>query len=205
MLPDLRAAALTYGKRGLAVVATTEDEDGIAKVPMSDFYPRFKPEENGSHDWNEAEGLGIVLGRPSGNLAVIDVDDTGLAEFLQSRLSAWERPPLMTMTPRPGLHIWIVEPQSSKPLDLEAHHQGRKCLVQILGGACQAAAPPTPGYRWIDSKAEPIYGQALDVWRRMSLEFGVYYRTATPYSFLRRERSRPPNTAQLREAADVGG
>jgi hypothetical protein len=196
----LADAAAVYGRRGIAVVPLALDEDGHAKVPANDFYPRFRPDGNLHHDWAAAAGLGIVLGSPSGGLAVIDVDDSGLAEYLQRHLAALESPPLMSETPRPGLHVWCVEPTTSPPMDLEVNYQARRCLVQILGAACQAAAPPTSGYRWLN-KHEPFYGTAGAMWNRIAKELGLFYRAATPYSFLRRERSRGPTTAQIREVA----
>jgi hypothetical protein len=193
-------AAAVYASRGIAVVPLVDDEEGKPKAPASDDYPDFKPEDNAAHYWPAAKGLGIVLGRASGNLAVIDVDDSGLGEYLQRHLAGRERPPLMATTPRPGLHVFCVEDRPSKPVDLEVVHQGRRCLVQLLAAGCQVAAVPTRGYTWVDAKSEPLYGDIGACWRRLSLECGLYYRTARPWSFLRRERSRGPTTAQLREA-----
>jgi hypothetical protein len=177
------------------------DEDGFAKVPLDAGYSRFEPQDNVSHHWSRAAGLGIVLGKPSGNLGVIDVDDTGLAEFLLRHLSQVAAPPLMVETARGRLHIYVVEPAPSRSIDLEVHYQGRRCLVQLLATGCQVAAPPTPNYRWLDPKAEPLYGPLGASWHRIAKDLGLFYRGAGRYSFLRRERSRGPTTAQLREAA----
>jgi hypothetical protein len=98
------------------------------------------------------------------------------------------------------LHVYVVETVPSAPVDLEVVYQGRRCLVQLLAAGCVAASPPTAGYRWVDSKAEPQYGNVADCWRRISLDLGLFYREAKPWSFLRRERSRGPSTAMMREA-----
>jgi hypothetical protein len=198
---DFATFAKAYAERRLAVCPLRLDEDGIAKVPLSDFYPRFRREQNTSHDWSTAAGLGIVLGRPSGNLAVVDIDDLGLADYLRRRLSERSDPPLMVRTARDRLHIYVVELSPSKPVDLDVRYSGRRCLVQLLAATCQASAPPTPGYRWLDPEAQPLYGQVADVWRALALELDLPYREAKPWSFLRRERSRGPTTAQLREAS----
>ena len=181
------------------MVPLGQDENGRAKVPLIKFYPRLRPQDNLENDWSLASGLGIVLGRPSGHLATIDIDDPGLAEFLKRHLSQQEVPPLMSETPRPGLHIWCIEPATSAPVDLEVYYQNRRCLVQLLAAACQAAAPPTPGYWWLN-EGEPFYGTAGSVWNRIAKELGLAYRAATPYSFLRNERSRGPTVAEIREA-----
>jgi hypothetical protein len=198
---NFSAFASVYASRHLTVCPLGPDDDGIAKVPLRDEYPRFRPEDNATQDWSQAEGLGIVLGRPSGNLAVIDVDDLGLSDHLLRHLQTRADPPLMVQTARGRLHIYCVETNLSRPIDLEVSHQGRRCLVQLLAAGCVAAAPPTPGYRWVDAKAEPYYGMVGAVWNRVAKDLGLYYREARPFSFLRRERSRGPTTAQLREAA----
>ena len=194
------AYASVYATRQITACPTRVDDAGIAKVPVSDLYPGFRPEDNARQDWEHADGLGIVLGRPSGNLAVIDVDDNGLSEFLLKHLQTESAPPLMASTARGRVHIYCIEPTPSRPVDLEVNYQGRRCLVQLLASGCVAAAPPTPGYGWIDPKAEPYYGSVGAVWNRIAKDLGLYYRAATPYSFLRRERSCGPTTAQLREA-----
>jgi len=187
--------------RSIAVCPLRLDDEGIAKVPLVKDYPRLTPEDNSSHDWRTAAGLGIVLGSTSGNLAVVDVDDAGLSEYLARRLLDSPTPPLMVSTKRRRLHVYCVEPVASLPIDLEVQYQGRRCLVQLLAAACQVAAPPTPGYDWYDAEAEPFYGTLGAVWNRMAKDCGLHYRAATPFSFLRRERSRGPTTAQIREAS----
>jgi hypothetical protein len=197
----LAPVAHTYSQRGLTCIPLRLDEDGLPKQPAVAHYTALRPEDNVRHDWGAAAGIGIVLGRPSGNLAVIDVDDVGLSEFLERRLSAWQRPPLMVRTAREQLHIYVIESRPSWPIDLEVHYQQRRCLVQLLGAGCQVAAPPTPGYQWIDAKAEPLYADSIrDAWIRISLEFHLFSRAATRYSFERRERSRGPTASQIREA-----
>jgi hypothetical protein len=197
---SLAVAADTYAGRAITCIPLRLDEDGLPKQPIVERYTHFRPEDNARHDWTSAAGIGIVLGRPSGNLAVVDVDDVGLSEYLERHLSAWERPPLMVRTARGRLHIYVIEDTHSRPVDLEVHYSSRRCLVQLLAAGCQVAAPPTPGYQWIDAKAEPLYGDVRSVWQRIALELHLFGRAATRYSFARRERSRGPTAAQIREA-----
>src|SRR6266545_1390562 len=112
--PHLRSAATVYASRSITVCPLCLDSDGIAKVPVSDLYPRFHTADNLAHDWSEADGLGIVLGRPSGNMAVIDVDDAGLSEYLIRHLQTRDAPPLMVETAHRRLHIYCVEPTPSR-------------------------------------------------------------------------------------------
>jgi len=114
---------------------------------LSNFYPRFRPNDNLAHDWSRAAGLGIVLGRASCNLTVTDVDDLGLSEWLMRQLTARPRPPLMVRTAHGRLQIYVAEPAPSRPVDLVVRYQNRRCLVQLLAPGCQAAAPPAPATR----------------------------------------------------------
>jgi len=131
---------------------------------------------------------------------LFDVDDLGLSEYLLGRLSNEKAPPLMATTARDRLHVYCQEASPSRPVDLEVIYQGRRCLVQLLAAACCATAPPTHGYAWVDAKAEPLYGSVGGCWRRLALSYGLPYRAAKPWSFLRRERSRGPTVAQIRES-----
>ena len=198
--PDFTGVASAMAQGLITVCALALDDDGLAKRPVSQDYFRLTPADNASQDWSSARGIGIVLGRPSGCLAVIDVDDAGLADFLLRMLSGEVRPPRMVKTARGRLHVYVQELTPSAPADLEVRYQGRRCLVQLLGRGCQAAIPPTARYAWVDEEAQPLYGNVRDVWRRISLEYGLPYREATPYSFLRHERSRGPSTTQMRQA-----
>jgi hypothetical protein len=138
-------------------------------------------------------------------LAVLDVDDAGLAGYLEHWLSSLGKPPLMCRTPN-GLHVYVQETRVSRPQDLAVRYQARDCLVQILAGACVAAAPPTPGYRWLNPDAQPAYGDALPIWHKLTIRSDVplYYRERLPWHFRPRERSPGPTADQLREAFDVG-
>lgn len=196
---QLRAASAEYSADNICCAPLRRDADGIAKVPIDDRYPRFRPAENADRDWQSAEGLGIVLGKASGNLAVVDVDDAGLSDYLLRHLRGRADAPLMTITARQRLHIYVLEPIASLPVDLEVRYSGRRCLVQLLATSCICAAPPTPGYRWNDEDAQPIFGLVAEVWKSLAQDFNLPYQEARKRSFLRRERSRGPTTAQLRE------
>src|SRR6266540_4245315 len=133
---DFRASAQLYTEQGFAVLPLVPDQDGFPKKPAFVPYSLLRPEANSSHDWTKASGLGIVLGRASGNLANIDVDDLGLSDYLRGKLSAETRPPLMVRTARGRLHVYCLEPFASLPVDMEVRYQNRRCLVQLLATGC---------------------------------------------------------------------
>jgi hypothetical protein len=137
---------------------------------------RFRPADNETHPWSEAAGIGISLGAASGNLGCIDVDDAGLADGIQRHYMGHEAPPLMQTTPHDGLHIFVVEPEPSVSVDIEARWSGRWARVQLLGRQRQAAVCPTRGYQWLDAEAEPAYGTLGGVWHALMREMGLFYR-----------------------------
>jgi hypothetical protein len=178
----LRDTARIYGQRGLAAMPLVLDPDGNPKRPMFEdggAWLRFRVEDNLSHPWDQADGLGIILGAPSGNLGVVDVDDERLTDAILRHYAGRADAPLMCRTPH-GLHLYTVEPQSSVSVDLLVSGRGwaasNPAKVQLLGRTRQAAAPPTRGYRWIDAKAAPAYAPLGASWHRLAGELGLYYK-----------------------------
>jgi hypothetical protein len=128
--PAFASTAAKLASRGITVVPLKLDADGFAKVPIFEMYPMLTPADNISHDWTTAAGLGLVLGRPSGNLAVLDVDDIGLAEHLLRHLGKWPRPPLMVRTARHRLHVHVAR-ESAADLVLVQQALVRESLVDV--------------------------------------------------------------------------
>lgn len=186
-------AARIYAERGIAAHPLKKDPEGFAKQPLFEdggAWLRFTTDDNVVHPWGNAEGIGLILGAPSGNLAVADIDDPGLAEGIKRFLLAHPSPPLMANTPHKNLHIYVVEPEPSTPVDIEGRWQNRWAKVQLLSKTRQVAAPPTPGYSWVNSTAEPAYGSLPGYWHKLALEMNIYYRMARHYTNSERDWSR---------------
>jgi Bifunctional DNA primase/polymerase, N-terminal len=209
-MTDFRAVAASYAENGITVCPLGLDQAGKPKQRLDPRSTRFRPRDNTSHAWEHdlVKGIAIVLGPPSGGLAVIDIDARGMADFVWHWLSASDRPPLMCRTPR-GVHIYCREPEPSRWNHLTAKYQGREYDVDILCAGNVSAVPPTPGYKWLDNKglARPAYGNVLDIWREIS----IHAPHGIPYVFRRARsgggsRSPSPSTSQIREALrDVRG
>jgi hypothetical protein len=208
-MTDFRSVAATYAARGITVSPLGLDDQGRPKQRLDRHATRFRPSDNTSHSWEHSlvKGIAIVLGPPSGNLAVIDVDDRGLADYLQSWLSSLSEPPLICRTPR-GAHVYCQEPAPSHWNHLRARYMNRECDIDILCAGNVAAIPPTPGYRWLNNKglAQPAYGSVMSVWRDVAIRVPQ----GLPYT---EGRARPkgrywspsPSIDQVQEAlADVG-
>jgi hypothetical protein len=166
-----------------ACFPTVMNEKGEPKKPKLEplsAFVRLTPEQNQSHDWDGADGIAVALGDPSGGLGCIDVDDPGLAAYLESRLLLTANPPLMVRTPQ-GLHIF-TSGTPTLPRDYAVRYPGlptsKYCLVQLLSGGCYAVVPPTAGYRWLNKGTEPAYGTTDEVWHRLALASNCPYTRA---------------------------
>ena len=99
-------------ERSWLCIPLRKDANGFAKIPISQGWPSLETslQTVESLEWDKAEGLGIVLGAKSNNLAVLDVDDEALAEAIM--LYCWDRldtSPRMVRTARNRLHIYYQE------------------------------------------------------------------------------------------------
>jgi Bifunctional DNA primase/polymerase, N-terminal len=208
-MTDFAATAARYAERSITVCRLTLDSYGRPKQRLDPYAPlrtggdaRWQPSDNTSLDWQapEVKGIAIVLGPPSGNLAVIDIDDRGLGEYLWHWLSVLQVPPLMCLTPR-GLHIYCREPKPSRWNHLRAKYQGRECDVDILAAGNVSAIPPTPGYHWLNKHALSVYGYVGAVWHDISLKAPLGIPYAEGRARLKSRTSSPsPTTRQIREA-----
>ena len=79
---DFRRVAVSLLERGWLSIPLTLDANGFAKKPITPNWTGLArtTETIESLPWAQAHGIGIVLGPASSNLAVLDIDDKGLAE-----------------------------------------------------------------------------------------------------------------------------
>lgn len=189
----LREAARTAAELGIAAHPLVRDPDGYAKLPMFECgaaWLRFTSEDNDTHPWDQAAGLGWILGAPPLYLACVDIDDAGLADGIRRHYLSTAAPPRMQTTVRGGLHVFAYEPQPSVSVDIEVRWQERWAKVQLLGRQRQAAVCPTPGYVWVTEGAEPLYGTIGGLWHALAREMGLFYRRAEHHAYRARDWSR---------------
>ena len=74
--PDFRAAAERFPEREWLGRPLVHDSSGYPKRPIITGWPTLARSEEtiGTMPWSQAEGIGIVLGLPSGGLCVMDID-----------------------------------------------------------------------------------------------------------------------------------
>tara|TARA_R100000306_G_scaffold59428_1_gene58450 strand:+ start:137 stop:985 length:849 start_codon:yes stop_codon:yes gene_type:complete len=161
MKTSLREAAIRmFNDRAWLCIPLRKDTNGLAKVPMTQGWPNLEPSLSivESLPWERADGLGIVLGEKSNNLAVLDVDDEELAQVIM--LHCWNSlstSPRLVRTARNRLHIYFEEMDgpslSSKQV---VKFDGRDVVVELKANGTQVAAPPTPRYKLLNHPEPPL-------------------------------------------------
>ena len=160
MTTSLRDAAIRMlEERSWLCIPLRKDTNGFAKIPISQGWPSLEAslQTVESLEWDKAEGLGIVLGEKSNNLAVLDVDDEALADAIM--LYCWDRldtSPRLVRTARNRLHVYYQEvgyPSGSSKQMVKV--DGREVTVELKANGTQVAAPPTPRYKLVNHPQEP--------------------------------------------------
>ena len=153
-MSELRAAALEYfEKYGWTTMPLTLDTNGLPKKP---FVPNWQRLTSNAYwitrlPWEQAVGIGVVLGAASNNLAVIDVDDQELAELCLDRAMNTRR----VRTVRKRGHIYVTEVTPSKSSKFTLQYKNREITIELKATGTQVALPPTPGYQLVSSEDVP--------------------------------------------------
>lgn len=169
-------AARDYFERGWVTIPLGLDSEGRPKKPLDNGWPETPLEWEAieSHAWGNAHGLGVVLGRQSGNLGVIDIDDVGLAERCWSALSATPVPHWFVSTIRKRGHLYLIERNPSHSSKFTVEYQGRQVTVELKAQGTQVAAPPTPGYTHLGAAESPVTVNSLaEAWNALAAVVGV--------------------------------
>lgn len=176
----LKDAALKYrDSYGWTCHPLRRNEDGFPKIPITQAWEKLTTADVDSLDWQRADGLGIVLGAASGNLAAIDIDDSGLAHASSQWLLAENLSPLFAWTARHRGHVYCLEATPSASKVLAVMYQTRKVGIELKAAGTQIAAPPSPGYSYLDPDFEPLYMSVGDAWARLFNALGLETFTGT--------------------------
>ena len=161
MKTSLREAAIRmFEERSWLCIPLRKDTNGLAKIPITQGWTNLEPSLSivESLPWEKADGLGIVLGEQSNNLAVLDVDDAELAQVIM--LKCWNSlstSPRLVRTARGRLHIYFEEMDgpslSSKQV---VKFDGREVVVELKANGTQVAAPPTQRYKLLNHPEPPL-------------------------------------------------
>ena len=151
-MSGLEAAAKTIHDRGWLPIPLGLDSQGYPKKPiMKDWTGRdWEIEDVSTYPWGGAKGLGLVLGLPSHGLCAVDVDSEPLFDALLAAMG--DDAPRCVRTARNRGHVYFIE---TNALSLSCWHevkfQGEKARIELKSNGTQVAAPPTAGYRLLNS------------------------------------------------------
>lgn len=152
MIPALPKAAEEYVKAGLSVIPTKNDKRPAIswKKYQQEILEEDRVEEVFAH--KDLGGIGIVCGKVSGNLEVMDVDvkydGTGnlaqsLLDLIAEVLTDVEMPVVQTVNK--GLHLYYRCDEIAGNQKLASNEKG-EVLIETRGEGGYVVAPPTPGY-----------------------------------------------------------
>lgn len=145
----LHAAAEDYLNRyGWACMPLRNDDNGLPKRPIVPGWATLQAHMPTIDDlpWQDATGLGIVLGPASNNLAVLDIDSQTLAKAIYTIIKA-EWPPMHAVkTIRKRMHLYITELTPSPSSRLGITWEDERIEIEFKAAGTQVAAYPTPGY-----------------------------------------------------------
>ena len=158
MAEDLLKASLVLLKRGWLSMPLALDTGGFPKRPIVKEWSSLERTEETirSLPWEQAKGIGIVLGEKSNGLAVIDIDDKELAGFIYNALR-YDYPPRYVSTARQRGHLYVQEQQPYSPSTrFKIWWKEREITIELKSTGNQVACPPTPGYSLYDRGAQPM-------------------------------------------------
>ena len=144
-MTDFYAAAQTmFAQHGWISHPQRLDASGKPKVPIVAGWPQLRSIEG--LPWDQAKGIGIVLGPTSNNLAVIDVDDVEMADAVFALVVRGHVETRMGRTISNHLHVYFREQQSSASTAFKVQWRGRSIGIELKAKGTQVTCPPTPGY-----------------------------------------------------------
>ena len=120
------------------------DASGKPKVPIVAGWLQLRDIEG--LPWDQAKGIGIVLGPASNNLAVIDVDDVEMADAVFALMVRAHVETRMVRTISNNLHVYFREQQPSASTAFKVQWRGRMIGIELKAEKTQVTCPPTVGY-----------------------------------------------------------
>jgi hypothetical protein len=170
-MDDFRLAALSYFAQGYTTIPLARDAQGLPKRPFTDRWQMtpHKLDVIQGLPWEQAVGIGIILGPVSGNLAVIDIDDVDLAQAVIAKCQHTT----LVRTARGRCHVYVKELVASKTREFKVQWRGRLIPVELRATGVQVAAPPTPGYTYLTDVDPKIVGDIGVAWAGLARSLGI--------------------------------
>lgn len=144
-------AALAYRRGGLSVIPVRGDGSKAPAIAWTEFQRRL-PDEDEITRWfgNEQWGVGVVGGKVSGHLEIIDFDADAESVYpAWAELVEAEAPGLVARlsirrTPKPGFHVGYRCPDVAIPGNMKLAVADGATLIETRGEGGQVLAPGCP-------------------------------------------------------------
>ena len=158
-IPDLKKAALTMlADRGWLCIPLGPDANGLPKRPLSTAGTSLEKSVDvvNSLPWDQAKGLGIVLGEKSNNLGVLDIDHTHMFSVVVAALG-FSQAPRLVKTARNRGHWYFYTNKPSPSTIREVRWNGETVRIELKANGTQVAAPPTTNYKLLNSNNPQVF------------------------------------------------
>ena len=178
-MTDFLSAAHRYlDEHQWATIPLIPDASGLPKRPFSNDWQHTTADWDTVRalPWHHAQGIGIVLGAASDNLAAIDIDQVELAAALLAQLqSAPAAKFYYVKTGRDRCHVYFREGLASPSKVLNNLHWGEYTFgVELKASGTQIAAPPTPGYTFLGTSTDPTpVARVSQAWEAIRSGMGI--------------------------------
>lgn len=170
---DFRAAAESYREIGWTTIPLMLDSQGFPKRPFTEHWQETTLADIEDLPWERARGIGVVLGRASGGLEVLDLDSPSFALMVRQELERTPPLPYWVETVRQRGHLYVVPKRSTEPRTMTVSWGEETFHVELKGQGQQVAAPPGPGYRRL-SAAPPLDCETIaECWAQLAQRFAV--------------------------------
>lgn len=150
--------------------------DGFAKYPKMKGWQELTLQHPmlRKQGWPEAEGIGLLLGPVSKNLAVLDIDDQEFASAVFAKLVFSKKDFRWVHTAKNRGHLYIYERTPTEHKEVKkVRWEGREFSVELRCKGGLATIPPTPGYTLARDVPPQTFDSIAQVWAGIALAFGV--------------------------------
>jgi hypothetical protein len=148
-----KAAEDYYNSHGWVCIPLKFDNDGLPKRPIPTDWTNIRPfmPDIDALPWNSplCVGIGILLGPPSNNLAVLDIDSRSLARAVHKIIRDVGQEVYAVRTARGNMHLYIQEIDPSPSTKRNIMWEGKPFQLEFKAKGQQVAAPPSPNYKII--------------------------------------------------------
>jgi hypothetical protein len=142
----MREAAEQFVERGWVPIALALDLHGKPKRPIVGEWTSLTTETALAQPWGQAKGIGVLLGAPSGNLAVIDIDDNELARRVVDELLKYDVQTRIVWTISHNVHVFFHEENPSPSRAFKLRGPDGLIGIELKATGTQVATAPTRGY-----------------------------------------------------------